>query len=95
MGETSKEQEIKGRRRKRRCQRQEKKERKMPNTSLIYLLYIPGTEFQKSFMYVILGVLGLPRRPQTAGGCGRASSFPQLRKQLGRCIQKAQEALGS
>lgn len=33
--------------------------------------------------------------PQTAGGRGRASSFPQLRKQLGRCIQKAQEALGS
>lgn len=95
MGETSKEQEIKGRRRKRRCQRQEKKEGKMPNTSLIYLLYIPGTELQKSFMYVILGVLGLPRSPQTAGGCGRASSSPQLRKQPGRCIQKAQEALGS
>lgn len=67
----------------------------MPSTSLIYLLYIPSTEFQKSFMYVILGVLGLPRSPQTAGGCGRASSFPQLRKQLGRWIQKAQEALGT
>lgn len=76
MGETSKEQEIKERRRKRRCKRQEKKEGKMPNTSLIYLLYIPCTEFQKSFMYVILGVLGLPPSPQTAGGRGRASSFP-------------------
>lgn len=82
MGETSKEQDIKGRRRKRRCQRQEKKEGKMPNAALIYLLYIPGTEFQKSFMYVILALLELPRSPQTVGGCGRASSFPQLRKQL-------------
>lgn len=95
MGETRREQEIKGRRRKRTCQRQKKKDRKMPSTSLIYLLYIPSTEFQKSFMYVILGVLGLPCSPQTAGGCGRASSFPQLRKQLGRWIQKAQEALGT